>query len=154
VFVRASRELDEPSAEILFRGEGVVRTAAEREVGFGVLATQCEGLQVVQVDAPGFMASPSRGVGVGAASLVALEDGPADGGGDVSAAPAGLLGLVRSLVVIARAASVSWLGRSRRAASALPRARGHGTLLPFELGHEGAHRTQVDLVDGGAGSRM
>jgi hypothetical protein len=34
-------------------------------------------------------------------------------------------------------------------AGGLSRSRRYGVLLPLELGHEGAHRAQVDLVEAG-----
>jgi hypothetical protein len=93
VVARVPREFDELSSEVLLSGEGVVGTAAEREIGLGVLAPLRECRHMVELDAVSFGATPSRGVGVSAAPFVALEDGAPDGSGDVSAAPARVLGL-------------------------------------------------------------
>jgi hypothetical protein len=53
-----------------------------------VLASLRECHHMVELDAMSFSATPSRGVGVGAAPFVALEDGAPDESGDVSATPA------------------------------------------------------------------
>jgi hypothetical protein len=54
----------------------------------GVLATPRESPQVVELEAVSFCAAPSQPVCVSAARFVPLGDGAANGGGDVSTAPA------------------------------------------------------------------
>jgi hypothetical protein len=70
-----------------------VGVAAQREIFLGVRAALREGPQVVQLEAVGFGAPPPQGVSVSAARFVPLEDDTADRGGDVSTAPARVLGL-------------------------------------------------------------
>jgi hypothetical protein len=69
-----------------------VGVAAQREIVLRVFAAPREGPQVVELDAVSFGAPPSQGVGVSAAPFVPLEDDTADRGGDVSTAPARVLG--------------------------------------------------------------
>jgi hypothetical protein len=47
---RVARQCDEVRAEILFGGEGVVGAAAEGEVVQAMLATSCEGYQVMELE--------------------------------------------------------------------------------------------------------
>jgi hypothetical protein len=93
MFARTPSELDELSPEVLLGGEGVVCAAAQREVFLRVLAAPREGPEVVELEAVSFGAASSQGVGVSAARFVPLEDGAANDGGDVSTAPARVLGL-------------------------------------------------------------
>jgi hypothetical protein len=60
----------------------------QREIVSRVFAAPREGFQVVELDGADLGAPPSQAVGVGAAPFVALEDGTAKRGGDVSTAPA------------------------------------------------------------------
>jgi hypothetical protein len=93
VFARTpSLELDERSTEVLLGGERIVGVAAQREIVRRVRAAMRKGLQVVELEAVSLSAPLSRGVGVRAAPFVALEDGAADRGGDVSTALARVLG--------------------------------------------------------------
>jgi hypothetical protein len=67
VLTRTARKLDALSAEILLGGEGVVGAAAQREIGFGVLASVRECRHMVELEAVSLRATPSRVVSVGAA---------------------------------------------------------------------------------------
>jgi hypothetical protein len=93
VLARTPGEIDELSAKVLLGGECVVGAAAQREIGLGVLTSLRECRHMVELEAVSLSATPSRAVGVGAASFVALEDGAPDESGDVSTAPARALGL-------------------------------------------------------------
>jgi hypothetical protein len=87
---RVARLRDEVRAEILFGGEGVVGAAAEGEIVQAMLATSCEGYQVMELEPCRFSAALTRVAPVRAAPLVALEDGATERGGHLSAALASL----------------------------------------------------------------
>jgi hypothetical protein len=151
VFARTPSKLDELLTEVLLGCEGIVGVAAQREIVLSVLAAPREGRQVVELKAVGFGAALSEGVDVSAARFVPLEDGAADRGGDVSTAPARELGPLGfelwsgfqcRLTLRRRATCVLCLGRG------LLWARHYGMLPSLELGHEGAHRAELDFRRG------
>jgi hypothetical protein len=146
---RVTSSLDELRAEVLLGSQGVVRRATKREIGCSVLATQCEGLQVVELEAVCFPAALPRAVNVRAAPLVALEDGAADGGWDISPAPVRVVGTgpaaFSDIVRRSGGARVRLCQLPRRAQCS--RALRRGALLSLELGHEAAQGAQLELVE-------
>jgi hypothetical protein len=85
---RAFPVFDELASEVLFRGESVMCRAAQREIRHAVLAARGKRFQVVKLETMRLGATRSVSVKVATAIAVALEDGAADGGGDVTPAPA------------------------------------------------------------------
>ncbi len=83
---RVSPAVDEVSAELLLGSEGIVRPAAQREVVFAVLAALSVGMDMVELKAVRLAAALPGGSDVRAAPGVALEDGAAESGPDVSPA--------------------------------------------------------------------
>ena len=78
--------VDEISAELFFGSESIVGPAAEREVVLAVLAALGVGMDMVELEGVRFAAALSGGSEVRAAPGVALEDGAAESGWDVSPA--------------------------------------------------------------------
>ena len=76
------------AAEILLGSQGVVRRAAQGQVGRDVGSASCERLQVVKLEVACLAATLSVRIDVAAASAVSLEQGPAFGCRDVPNAPA------------------------------------------------------------------
>jgi hypothetical protein len=92
---------DELRPKLLFRGEQVMGPAAQREISRLVLATSSKRLQMVKLEAARFTTTLTRGVDVRAARGVALKYLAANGGGDISSAPARNLLCLRDLVRLA-----------------------------------------------------
>ncbi|HSU40125.1 MAG TPA: hypothetical protein VLJ38_11165 [Polyangiaceae bacterium] len=79
---------DELAPEVIFGGEGVVCRAAQREIRRAMIAAWRKRFQVVKLETMGLGATRSVRVHVATAVPVAFEDGAADGGGNVTHAPA------------------------------------------------------------------
>src|SRR5688572_4092366 len=109
VLARVACQRDEVPAEILFGGEGVVGAAAQSEVVQAMLATSCEGHQVMELEVRRLSAALTRVAPESAAAFVALEDGTTERGGHVSAALARALG--SALELGARFGITARLGR-------------------------------------------
>jgi hypothetical protein len=168
VLARVACQRDEVPAEILFGGEGIVGAAAESEVVQAMLATSCEGYQVMELEVRSLSAALTRVTAERAAALVALEDGTTERGGHLSAALASLARALGSVLELgARFEIIARLGRVARGelsvrgrlcdrwcggegsclvSHALARPVCCCVLLPLELGDQSAHGAEVQLA--------
>ena len=79
-------ELRFDGAKVLLGAKGIVGAAMQRHVVDAVRAARGEGVAVVKLEMAGFAATPPRLVDKCTASVVALKDGAADGGRNMSTA--------------------------------------------------------------------
>jgi hypothetical protein len=79
---------DELAPEVFFGGQGIVCRTAQGEIRRAVIAALGKRFQVVKLQALRLGTTRSVRVNVTTAVTVALEDGAADGGGNVTHAPA------------------------------------------------------------------
>jgi len=127
------RLYDEVPAEIGFGSEGIMGSAAERDVSLAVLTTPCERSEVMELEGAHFAAALSGRIDVSALPAVSLEYCAPHGRGHVPPAPAGHAFLDRPAVVrwllACRVRCGLRLARFRAGAGAWPRSDGVASLL-------------------------